>query len=80
MQEVFIKIEHLKTKISKLLHAYNNLKEDNNIFKKRVVFLEDTIEKQKDILNRSENMKSEDLKRRIEEYIGEIDEVIKLLS
>lgn len=80
MQEVFIKIEHLKTKISKLLHAYNNLKEDNKIFKKRVVFLEDTIEKQKDILNRSENMKSEDLKRRIEEYIGEIDEVIKLLS
>ncbi len=80
MQEVFIKIEDLKNKISKLLLVHNNLKEDNKILKKRVVFLESTLEKQKDILNRSENVKSEDLQRRIKEYIEEIDEVIKLLS
>lgn len=80
MQEVFIKIDDLKNKISKLLLLYNNIKEDNKILTKRVVFLESTLEKQKNILNRSENVKSEDLKRRIKEYIDEIDEVIKLLS
>lgn len=80
MQEVFIKIEDLKNKISKLLIAYKNIKEDNKNLKKRNLFLESTLEKNKNILNRSENVNSEDLKRRIEEYLDEIDGVIKLLS
>jgi len=78
MQTVFVKLEELKLKISKLLFLYKNVEEENKSLKNRVRTLEEELNEK--ISSFSEIVDNEELKIRIEESINEIDEVIKILS
>lgn len=78
MQNVFVKLEELKSKISKLLILYKNVKEENKSLSNKVILLEEELKKRN--TNFSNNEDNEKLRIRIEESINEIDEVIKILS
>jgi len=78
MQEVTLKINSLKLKISELLRVFESIREENKSLKKTVVLLEGKL---KEIENdKPLNNVTDELKIKIGESIQEIEEVIKLLS